>query len=106
MTLFCVLRSVNSNDITGDAAQELAKVVLEHGLLEDFGGIPMNGLRENKVIELNLNEKGIGLPGAFVLAGLLPAASALKSCRYNRAPRGVGNLCTATWTVVCFSCTQ
>ena len=62
-------------------------MVLEHGSLTDFGGIPMSALRENSLTELDLNQKGFGVPGAFVLAGLLPAATALKSCRC--APMGV-----------------
>mmetsp|Transcript_44068 Transcript_44068/g.129857 ORF Transcript_44068/g.129857 Transcript_44068/m.129857 type:complete len:673 (-) Transcript_44068:27-2045(-) len=73
--------SVNNNGITGEAAQDLAKVVLEHGLLTDFGGIPMDELRENSLTELDLNGKRVGVPEALVLAGLLPAASALISCR-------------------------
>jgi len=72
--------SVNNNGITGEAAQDLAKVVLEHGLLTDFGGIPMDELRENSLTELDLNGKRVGVPEALVLAGLLPAASALISC--------------------------
>ena len=83
MTHFLLaVHSVNDNGISGDAAQELAKVVLEHGSLTDFGGIPMSALRENSLTELDLNQTGFGVPGAFVLAGLLPAATALKSCRY------------------------
>ena len=62
-------------------------MVLEHSSLTDFGGIPMSALCENNLTELDLNQKGIGPPGAFVLAGLLPAATALTSCRC--APRGV-----------------
>jgi hypothetical protein len=73
--------SVNKNSIIGDAAEQLAKVVLEHGSLTNFGGIPMAALRENSLAELDLNENGIGLPGALVLANLLPAATALKSCK-------------------------
>eukprot|EP00966_Prymnesium_polylepis_P318123 7348269-Prymnesium_polylepis.1 len=41
----------------------------------------MNELRENSLTELDLNGKGVGVPEALVLAGLLPAASALISCR-------------------------
>ena len=55
--------------------------MLEHGLLTDFGGIPMSALRENSLTELDLNGKGVGVPGALVLAKLLPAATALQSCR-------------------------
>ena len=69
------------NGIRGEAAEKLAKVVLEHSSLTDFGGIPMAALRENSVEKLDLDKKGIGVPGAFVLAGLIPAATALQSCR-------------------------
>ena len=85
----CFSHSVNNNRIVGEAAQHLAKVVLEHGLLTDFGGIPMSALRENSLTELDLNGKGVGVPGVLVLAKLLPAAAALKSCRC--APTRVGD---------------
>ena len=75
------LHSVNKNGVVGEAAQHLAKVVLEHGLLTDFGGIPMSALRENSLTELDLNGKGVGVPEALVLAKLLPAATALQSCK-------------------------
>ena len=84
-----LLHSVNGNYVVGEAAQHLAKVVLEHDLLTDFGGIPMSALRENSLTELDLNGKGVGVPGALVLAKLLPAATALKSCMC--APTRVGD---------------
>ena len=84
-----LLHSVNGNYVVGEAAQHLAKVVLEHDLLTDFGGIPMSALRENSLTELDLNGKGVGVPGALVLAKLLPSATALKSCRC--APTRVGD---------------
>ena len=73
--------SVNGNQVIGEAAEQLAKVVLDHSTLTNFGGIPTETLRENKLTELDLKGKGIGLPGALVLAALLPGATALKSCR-------------------------
>ena len=79
-------RSVNDNQVIGGAAEQLARVVLDHSMLTNFGGIPMDALRENKLTELNLNGKGIGVPGALVLAALLPGATALKSCRCVAAP--------------------
>ena len=75
------MHSVNKSDITGEGAKQLAKVVLAHGSLTNFGGIPMAALRENSLSELDLKEAGIGVPGALVLASLLPAASALKTCK-------------------------
>ena len=72
--------SVGFNEITGDAAENLAAVVLEHAMT-DFCGIPLVSLRENSITELNLDNKGIGVPGAIVLSKLLPSAVALNSLK-------------------------
>ena len=47
-----------------------------------FCGIPLASLRENSITELNLEDKGIGVPGAIVLSKLLPSATGLTSLRY------------------------
>ena len=70
----------------GEAAATLAKMVLEHPAMTDFCGIPLASLRENSVIELNLEGKGIGVPGAIVLSKLLPSAAALTSLKCVAAP--------------------
>ena len=75
------MRSVNQNGITGEAAEQLAKTVLEHKSLVNFGGIPINSLRNNIMDALDLKGKGVDVPGALVLASLLPSATALKSCK-------------------------
>ena len=74
-------RSVCWNGITGDAAETLAKVVLESASLTDFCGIPLVSLRENSVTELDVESKGVGVPGAIVLSSLIPAATALASLK-------------------------
>ena len=79
--------SVGFNNITGDAADHLATVVLEHAILTDFCGIPLVSLRENSIAELNLESKGIGEPGAIVLSKLLPSAVALTSLKCACRPR-------------------
>ena len=71
--------SVGFNNITGDAAENLATAVLEHASMTDFCGIPLASLRENSITELNLEGKGVGEPGAIVLSKLLPSAAALTS---------------------------
>ena len=73
------LTSVNvaRNDITGDAARELAAVVLGKPTLESFCKIPLKQLRADELTEINLWGKGVGVPGALVLAGLLPVSEAL-----------------------------
>jgi len=71
--------SVCYNTITGDTADRLATVVLEHAAMTDFCGIPLASLRENSITELNLERKGVGVPGAIVLSKLLPSAAALTS---------------------------
>ena len=75
------LCSVGWNNITGDAAVTLADVVLGHATLSIFCDIPLTSLRENSVEELDLNNKGIGVPGAIVLSKLLLSNSSLKSAK-------------------------
>ena len=85
--------SVGWNGITGDAADNLAKVVLEHAIMTDFCGIPLVSLRENSITELNLERKGVGVPGAIVLSKLLPAATALTSLKCAASPECWQFLC-------------
>ena len=75
-------RSVCFNNITGDGAEQLAKAVLAHTALTNFCGIPLASLRENSITDLDLNYKGVGVPGAIVLSSLLPSAMALKTLKY------------------------
>ena len=81
--------SVGFNDTTGDAAENLATVVLEHASMTDFCGIPLVSLRENTITELNLERKGVGVPGAIVLSKLLPSAAALTSLKCALPPESV-----------------
>ena len=78
--------SVSFNDITGEAADNLAKVVLEHAIMTNFCDIPLVSLRENSITKLNLELKGVGMPGAIVLTKLLPAATALTSLKCAASP--------------------
>ena len=73
--------SVGHNNITGDAADHLATVVLEHAAMTDFCEIPLASLRENSITELDLQHRGVGVPGAIVLSKLLPSAAALTSLK-------------------------
>ena len=61
-------------------------MVLEHATMTDFCGIPLVSLRENSITELDLNDMGIGVPGAIVLSKLLPSAAALTSLRCVAKP--------------------
>jgi len=81
-----VCHSVGKNYITGDAANHLATVVFEHAVMTDFCGIPLASLRENSITELDLEYKGVGVPGAIVLSKLLPSAAALTSLKCARPP--------------------
>ena len=65
------------NDITGNVAQELATVVLSKPTLEIFCNIPIKKLRADSLSELDLSGKGVGVPGALVLANLLPVTGGL-----------------------------
>ena len=81
--------SVGFNNIRGDAAENLATAVLEHASMTDFCGIPLASLRENSITELNLEDKGVGEPGAIVLSKLLPSAVALTSLKCAAATQSV-----------------
>ena len=70
---------VGWNDITGNVAQELATVVLSKPTLEIFCNIPIKKLRADSLSELDLSGKGVGVPGALVLANLLPVTGGLTS---------------------------
>ena len=54
--------------------------------MTDFCGIPLVSLRENSITELNLFNKGVGVPGAIVLSKLLPSAAAVKSLKCAAVP--------------------
>ena len=54
--------------------------------MTDFCGIPLVSLRENSITELDLDGKGIGVPGAIVLSKLLPSAAALTSLKCVATP--------------------
>ena len=71
----------------GDAADHLAKVVLEHAIMTNFCDIPLVSLREKSITELDLEHKGVGVPGAIVLSKLLPSAAALTSLKYASRPK-------------------
>ena len=81
--------SFGGNDITGDAASQLANMALEHASMTDFCGIPLVSLRENSITELDLEYKGVGVPGAIVLSKLLPSAAALTSLKCACRPASV-----------------
>ena len=75
------LCSVCNNAISGEAAEALANAVLEHTTLAILCDIPLTSLRENTIEELDLEGKGIGLPGAIVLSKLLLSNSSLKTAK-------------------------
>ena len=82
-----VCHSVGSNSIMGNAANHLATVVLEHAAMTEFCWIPLVALRENSIVELDLEGKGVGVPGANVLSKLLPSAAALTLLKCACRPR-------------------
>ena len=52
-------------------------MVLSKPTLEIFCNIPIKKLRADSLSELDLSGKGVGVPGALVLANLLPVTGAL-----------------------------
>ena len=59
----------------------LSASVLEHTTLTMFCEIPLVSVRENTIKKLDLNGKGIGVPGAIVLSKLLLSNSSLESLK-------------------------
>ena len=80
--------SVAHNGISGEAAQQLAAAVLGSKSLEVLSQVPIKELREDKLTELNLWDKGLGPTEAIVLAELLKVNTALRSL--NLAANGLG----------------
>jgi len=96
--------SVKKNGITGEAAQKLAKVVLEMPWMTDFGGIPIKALRDNTATELDLSNKDLGVPEGMVLSGLVPGASSLATLNLdNNQLCGVAQNGRGTFTLVAIS---
>ena len=63
--------NVCKNNITGVGAQELAAAAFGKQTLNTFCQIPLKELRSDKLTNLDLSAKGIGVPGALVLAELI-----------------------------------
>ena len=61
--------------ITRKAAEQLGQAVRKHTSMEVFCGIPLPGLRNGTLTELNLEGKHIGDHGAFVISDLLANGS-------------------------------
>ena len=71
--------SVTHNGILGEAAQQLATAALGSSSLEVFSEVPIKGLREDKLIELNLAIKGLGPTEGIVLAALIKFSPVLNT---------------------------
>jgi hypothetical protein len=72
------------NDITGEAAQQLAQAVLGSASLEVFSEVPMKQLRADALTELNLRRKGVGPAEGIVLAKLIEVSSVLTELNLYR----------------------
>jgi len=70
--------SIARNSLKGPTARTIAEAV-DHSSLRIFCSIPLDGLRNSSLTHLSLAEAGIGVPGAIVLARVLPQASTLTS---------------------------
>ena len=68
---------VRCNEISGDAAQQLATAVLASSSLELFGSVPLKELRANSLDRLDLSNKGLREPEALVLAKLVEGSGVL-----------------------------
>ena len=83
--MLVVNSSLNSLDLCnndlGEASETIAQAVLQHPTMEVFCKIPMKKMREDLLTELDLHVKGIGPPGAMVIAPLLQFSRSLKSAK-------------------------
>ena len=79
---------VSHNNIDGDAAQQLATVVLEKLSLENFCSIPLRKLRTDTVTELDLSRKGVGVSESLVLAHFLRVNASLTNINLRRNKLG------------------
>lgn len=86
---------VGFNSIDGSrAAKRLASAVLQSRSLKDFSHIPVRSLDRDG--SLHLLNKGIGEPGAYVLAALMPSANHLKTLDLSlNGIRAAGAACLA-----------
>ena len=66
---------VCKNNVTGKGGQQLAEAVLSNQTLKMFCHIPLKELRADELTTLDLELRGIGVPGALVLAELLQTVS-------------------------------
>ncbi|KOO28694.1 protein nlrc3 [Chrysochromulina tobinii] len=70
---------VRHNNIAGDCAEQLSAAVLGNLNIEMFNEIPIKEMRANSITGLDLMEKGVGVEGGMVVAGLIPVMGALTS---------------------------
>ena len=70
-----------SNDISGEAAQQLAEATLGSASLEVFGEVPVKQLRADTLTQLSLPVKNLGPTEAIVLAKLVSVSGSLKFVR-------------------------
>jgi len=68
---------VRQNNIAGDGAAQLAAAVLGNLKIEMFNEIPIKKMRADSFTELDLKEKGVGVEGGMVVAGLIPVMAGL-----------------------------
>ena len=69
--------SVAYNDISGDAAQQLAAAAFESKSLEVFSEVPIKELRQDQLSELDLSGKGLGPTEAILLSKLINFSAVL-----------------------------
>ena len=83
---------VRNNNIAGDGAVQLSAAVLGNLKIEEFNEIPIKEMRADSFTELDLKEKGVGVVGGMVVAGLIPAMGGLTSINLS------GNQLCGIWT--------
>ena len=73
------LSVARNNNLSGEAAQQLAAAALGSKSLQVLSEVPIKELREDKHTELNLTHKGLGPTEGIVLAELVKGSAVLTS---------------------------
>ena len=89
---------VRYNSIIGDGASQLSTAVLGNAAIEVFNAVPIKEMRADSFTELDFYDKGIGVAGGMVVAGLILVVGSLTKILvgYNQlGDEGATSLCNA-----------
>ena len=80
---------MRGNDL-GDGSAALAEAVSKSQQIVTFGAVPVKQMRDDALVELDVNDRSIGACGAMVVAHLLEFSRALTSLNLCSNAIGAG----------------